>query len=408
MSQFIIRRETVIIWKTRSFIARPDTHRAGDRNFGLDLLRAAAILLVLVCHGEYLFYDRLPAVIGNNLAQTGHWGVQLFFVLSGFLIGTIFINEIYTKGFNRKVVFSFWKRRWFRTLPNYYLFLIIYAALLVYAPAGYLLDRPVAGDIILEKSPKLVPFIFFSQNLTTTNLGFFGHSWSLAVEEWFYLSLPFTFWLSTVIFGKKHNRTGKKLALAIMIMTLVFITTRFVGLSGVFKNYDKHSVIYNLDNLMIGVGLAWIMTNYKAQLMGKKNLLLILGISLFLVGLVLQNTFILTGHPDLVWDGIIIPLQSFAFASILPWFYALKLKKRTWWSRLVTEISLASYSMYLVHYIVLTYVVDRILHKYAVSTVEGSICLFLLFGVVTLCVSSLNYRLFEKPMTSLRERFSAK
>jgi peptidoglycan/LPS O-acetylase OafA/YrhL len=61
-----------------------------DRNFGLDLVRAVAILLVLTSHGRFL----LPEFPGKILlANGGFFGVELFFVLSGFLIGTILIKE---------------------------------------------------------------------------------------------------------------------------------------------------------------------------------------------------------------------------------------------------------------------------------------------------------------------------
>ena len=95
------------------------------RVFGLDLMRSIAILLVVFSH--YMMPFHLNKRIAFILSTfTGTTGVEIFFVLSGFLIGGI-LMKIYNAG--DKLTFSqikdFWIRRWFRTLPNYYLAIIL-------------------------------------------------------------------------------------------------------------------------------------------------------------------------------------------------------------------------------------------------------------------------------------------
>ncbi len=92
-----------------------------NRIFGLDLMRAIAIIFVVMGHGLMLekANTNFPWIRLIN-------GVELFFVLSGFLIGGILIKTFNDKeNFGIKTIANFWVRRWFRTLPNYYLILII-------------------------------------------------------------------------------------------------------------------------------------------------------------------------------------------------------------------------------------------------------------------------------------------
>ncbi|HTV42772.1 MAG TPA: acyltransferase family protein [Candidatus Sulfotelmatobacter sp.] len=95
-----------------------------ERYFGPDLIRALAIVLVLLSH-TVPGGTEFPA-LGVARYYLGLLGVEIFFVLSGFLIGGILIDELYSDRLESiSGTVSFWRRRWFRTLPNYYLFLAI-------------------------------------------------------------------------------------------------------------------------------------------------------------------------------------------------------------------------------------------------------------------------------------------
>src|SRR5450432_1247018 len=88
-----------------------------SRVYGLDIMRAFAIIPVVMGHGGFIL----------NKAETNFpWiplidGVELFFVLSGFLIGSILLKIFNEPDFKFESVMNFFKRRWLRTLPNYYL-----------------------------------------------------------------------------------------------------------------------------------------------------------------------------------------------------------------------------------------------------------------------------------------------
>ena len=96
------------------------------RIYGLDLVRAVAICLVLLSHGRYLIQPHIEWA--SNLRVFGFIGVELFFVLSGFLISNILIRDrFYLSSLNYKRQFI--QRRWLRTLPNYFLFLLVNIAI---------------------------------------------------------------------------------------------------------------------------------------------------------------------------------------------------------------------------------------------------------------------------------------
>ena len=92
-----------------------------NRVYGLDILRALAIFFVVLAHGDKL----MPPERYKYFHYIVFDGVAIFFVLSGFLIGGILIKILNEKELTFSGMLNFWKRRWFRTLPNYFLILSI-------------------------------------------------------------------------------------------------------------------------------------------------------------------------------------------------------------------------------------------------------------------------------------------
>lgn len=189
-----------------------DTYNNTDRIFGLDLFRAIAIILVVLTHGGFLLKDTFL----NNFQYIKIIdGVDLFFVLSGFLIGTILLKEINSKDkFGIRELTQFWKRRWFRTLPNYYLILLI----------NYFI---VYFEIIHEDINQFNwKFLFFLQNFTSPFYDFFWESWSLAIEEWFYISSP----ILLIVFLKFLNPKNSFILVTILMILFPFLY-RFYSLN---------------------------------------------------------------------------------------------------------------------------------------------------------------------------------
>ena len=151
-----------------------DTEKAtefGKRVIGLDIVRSVAVLSVVLHHFTHLWWRFAFA----PLVLAGIYGVELFFVLSGFLIGGILFRQAKRDGFHRKDILHFWKRRWFRTLPNYVLFLGLFTIVAVLNHAD------LTG---------WWRYLFFLQNLFSSKyLIIYGVSWSLCVEEWSYIQI---------------------------------------------------------------------------------------------------------------------------------------------------------------------------------------------------------------------------
>nr|WP_298249726.1 acyltransferase [uncultured Halomonas sp.] len=148
------------------------------RKPGLDAVRCLAILLVLVGHGSLL----LPQEVISGAARArwlyagGYFGVEIFFVLSGCLIVGLLLRQLETSlAFGWAEMYAFWRRRWWRTLPNYFLFLGLNAILF---------------SVWFGKSGGDWRYLVFAQNLAWPHPAFMPEAWSLAVEEWAYLLLP--------------------------------------------------------------------------------------------------------------------------------------------------------------------------------------------------------------------------
>ncbi|HMC97241.1 MAG TPA: acyltransferase, partial [Flavobacteriales bacterium] len=145
-----------------------------SRVFGLDVMRALAIVLVVLVHSDYMLWEHWPGFPWLPFVD----GVDLFFVLSGYLVGGILLRYATSAAPSPRRLLDFCQRRWLRTLPNYYLFLVINIVLLSFG-----LTRGMLNHSALY-------YFAFLQNLYKPVDTFFWESWSLVIEEWFYLLFP--------------------------------------------------------------------------------------------------------------------------------------------------------------------------------------------------------------------------
>lgn len=213
--------------------------RRRPRQPGLDLLRAVAIIVVVIYHAGIMGFP-LP----GRIHRFGWVGVDLFFVLSGYLIGGQLVAPLARQ---QKIDLPrFFARRALRIMPAYFVILAIYLLL----PAW-------------REYPEMSPawkFVLSVQNIGLHGGTAFSHAWSLAVEDQFYLTLPFI-----LIVLSKYKRAGFLVPIGIVLggIILRFILAReYLGETGVsfrgFQTWIYYPTWTRLDPLVVGVVLAAI------------------------------------------------------------------------------------------------------------------------------------------------------
>ena len=204
----------------------------------LDGLRGIAILMVVAYH-----YNLAPFLSG----------VDLFFVLSGFLLGGILLDKEETPNYFK----AFYARRFCRILPLYFLCLLVFLILLP-VTLGWL-----SGDsfeMLLGDPLPLWSYFTFTHNFAMTQLGgwgtlWLGHTWSLAVEEQFYLVLPFLIWFVS------RERLPYLLVGLILAAPLLRALLDYVHLHG-----DLAFCVLmpcNADSLLLGVLCAYVIRDER-------------------------------------------------------------------------------------------------------------------------------------------------
>ncbi len=362
------------------------------RVFGLDLMRAMAIAMVLCSHILWI-YNPNDGIIRQLFALFGFLGVEFFFVLSGFLIGRILYKIYLQDDFSIKSTFGFLKRRWFRTLPNYFLILII--NIVITTSLGY-------------ATPDLGLYFVFLQNGFSKMSTFFPESWSLSVEEWAYIILPVVLFLFSTLFKPKNK---KKFFLG--------ITLFLIALSVFFKiwhhfetpttNLDEWStsvkavVIYRLDAIFIGVLCSWISINYSNYWKKCKYLSAIIGVLIMMfMYFGMGYLQILPESFPFIWNVVYLPLASISIAFFMPFFSQFEVSNGII-TRPIVIISKISYSIYLLHYSVILQLLMLFIDRKSTSSMQlHFITLFYL--TTTLLLSYLFYRFYEKPITDLRDK----
>ena len=249
--------------------------------------------------------------------------------------------------------------------------------------------------------------IFFSHKIFffhSNSEEFFGESWSIAVEEWFYLLCPLV--IIILSFFKIKNRVLVS-AIIFLLSSLILKYIQFCAVNYNPKNYDiliRKVTILRMDSIAIGLILAWI--KYKFHDLFTKFNFKYICLILALIFLMSRLAFSSVMNDFSLWGSVVFKdtFNSVAIAMIFPFFYSLKYNFDTnIFTKIITWVSLISYSMYLVHYSIITQTIKVFFWP---DNGYMSIFLFVIYFLLTLVISSLNYIFFETKITKLRDKIN--
>jgi peptidoglycan/LPS O-acetylase OafA/YrhL len=362
-----------------------------NRLYGLDTLRAIAIIMVLLEHYKLVSNENLFGFI----SQLGWAGVDLFFVLSGYLIG----NQILS-AFAKQQDFSltfFYIRRLLRTLPNYYTVLALY----------FLFPMTLSGT----ETASLWSFLTFIQNLHMGPHATFTHSWSLCIEEQFYLFFPVIALLiaccrKSVMWGWLAI-TGAML-FAIFMRGYNWYEHGQAGISGsLFMEHIYYSSFTRFDGLLPGVAIALLKNfhpNIFARVQQRGNLLLAIGlINIGVMFYIFHHYMYVKGYGFSLWvTSFGYPLLVISFAILV--FAALSPNSLLHRISIPGTASLAlwSYAIYLIHEPSFQ-VMKILLTQYGVN-VNGGLGAVIIVSVSIFCGWIL-WRAVEMPFMKVRARY---
>ena len=352
-----------------------------DRNRlpALDTLRALAILWVFAYHSIYLIKPADPQSLMFKLAHFGNAGVDLFFVLSGYLIARIVLSELRPAG--RLDLGRFWWRRWMRTLPAYYVMLAVTIAVGSLSP-----ERWSWGE--------LPSYLAFIQNYSPRWPSIrFSWSWSLCVEEWFYLILP----IATLTL----LRLGRPPVLAIRQIAIIALLGSVLGrLSwlamakwGIVNPHTVAFAVYcmthlRLDGLAVGIYLATLPKPSAGPIL----ILACVAALVALAGLIVVGNHVLIFH---------LELQEFEVRAVIFGILIYASTGENCWSRLsipgMRPIAELSYAMYLTHYTALEAAIRALPTSPGWAKVAAG-------AALTMAASLAMRHLVELPALRLRDR----
>lgn len=347
------------------------------RSFGIDFVRTISIALVIFRH--YGFYT------GFNY---GHFAIEFLFVVSGFLIGQILFNDFFsTESIEPSSLKRFMIRRWFRILPLYYFCLLI--KFIIAPQIGW----------------KIFYYIFFLQN-HFYGIDFYPVSWTLVIDEWFYLGVPLMLFVFIRFISHKPSHI-----LGFIIGVIVSINlARFFWVHQTDAQWQGlvGNVPFRQDTLLFGVLLAFIKKKYNPIFSRLENpwafLLSICGVAVFIY-VMREIRYPVDNINDFLWTRTIaFSAISFLIMLTLPWLEnSFPVSDKPFfkgWNSFIVWGSKLSYALYLVHADVKHIFLPHLLK----IGIPDTLASWILIGI-SIIISMILYKILEKPLLIVRDKY---
>lgn len=360
-----------------------------NRNIGLDIARAISIIGIFIAHTNN--YAGAFTNAYNILGSLSYLMQELFFALSGFLVGNQIIKYI-NKSKSHHGLIKFYKNRWIRTVPFYLIFLLI----------NFLIFHTIYKhiDLLLFKktSFSIFNYLTFTQNLYIPHPTFFPEIWPLPIEEWSFLFLPVPIVLMSILFDKTLNAKNLLALLFIEIMIVTLYRVHYIKQSDPELDWElRKIVVYRLDALLYGFVIRVFSDNYARIFRKNKLRLLIIGIALSF-GFYFSKFYM----PMLLYKSLFFTVIPIGMSLTLPYFYYgnfNKLSQRL--KSILTHISLTSYAVLLSHLYLIQF---GMLCIYVPSNLAEALFFTIVYLSIVVVFSTLFFNYIERPVLLRRKK----
>lgn len=378
------------------------------RYFGFDIIRAFSVILVMNMH--FLQHSSLAFGLNYFLIPLPD-PVDMFFVCSGFLIGYNFLKDMHkTEKVDMKFTGRFLIMRWVRTLPAYYFMLIFL----------------MFFNILVTQKFK-IPYLNFAflQNLYLNKSTFYRETWTISVEEWFYISFPLLF----MLFIKVLKLSKDKIYLCVIFFMLIgSISLKIYYYNYVYTEHTfqvwassfREIVVLRLDTIAIGLLSAYICYHYENIWLKYRYKMLAIGLSIYVLSIFYywawSNEMLKIEKPELPQLSWSLSFAHNAFSTFyhfilfyivspisvalcLPYLKTIKYKP-TFVNKFILYTSLISYSLFLLHGTFLLTVGAII---YGVGITKNIILIYAIWLVLCYLLSDVFYNKVELPFMKKRK-----
>lgn len=346
---------------------------SGKHIQALDGLRGLAILLVILFHTFHFLF--------------GWCGVDLFFVLSGFLItGTLIDSKE-----NPHYFLNFWIKRVLRIFPVYYLILAIIIIPKIYFKINTVSYTSWTYWFYLQNWQYVVNGVFPDGKATL------NHFWSLAIEEQFYFIFPF-------IVKNVKNKT-----MPFLLLTLIFISILFR-----FHYFNTNNIGYyvgtfsRMDSLAVGAFLAYTIRYNRVFLEKWVHLFFYVSFT-YITGVILLTNEVHFSNP--YFAGVGLTFFALLFGSLL--IFSISEYKNNFFKQFLTLKPLLflgkiSYGLYIYHWILYVFIkppLESLIYTYLADSLASKVVTSLLILTIGIILSYLSFIYFEKKVLKLKTRW---